>query len=209
MARPKLDSPNYRLTQRGDRFYVRWWQDGTWQRVSTGETDRRRATIWLAQFIAGRGTAQPPEQPTVSVILDGYLADRKPVVRGYATLIYVCQSLRRHLGDLKPEHLTKERARFLARQRRAEGHMVGPAADRRKKAIGDGTIIRELVTLRAALRWEQSERWIKEVPRIGGPRQPPRRDRRISREEADRLLESAKAQHVQTFLAVCLYTAAR
>ena len=46
-----------------------------------------RATIWLAQFRRFyRGTPTPPEQPTISLILDGYLADRKPVVRGYGTL---------------------------------------------------------------------------------------------------------------------------
>ena len=28
MARPRLDSPNYKLVRRGDTFYVRWWQDG-------------------------------------------------------------------------------------------------------------------------------------------------------------------------------------
>jgi integrase len=59
------------------------------------------------------------------------------------------------------------------------------------------------------LRWAQSERWITEVPRIEVPRQPRPRDRWLSREEAERLLDSAKAPHVQTFLAVCLYTAAR
>jgi len=209
MARPKLDAPNYRLVRRGNRFYVRWWQDGAWQRVSTGETDKRRAAIWLAQFVAGRGTPAPPEQPTVSMILDGYLADRKPVVRGYGSLENVAKSLRRHLGDLQPEHLTKERARFYARQRRAEGHIVGPATARRKKPIQDGTIIRELVTLRAALKWALAERWISQVPAVETPRQPPPRDRWLTREEADRLLASAQAPHVKTFLATCLYTAAR
>jgi integrase len=209
MARPKLDAPNYRLVQRGNHFYVRWWQDGTWQRVSTGETDRRRAAIWLAQFVAGRGTPTPPEQPTVSVILDGYLADRKPVVLAYETLEVAAKALRRHLGDLQPEHLTKERARFYARQRRAEGHIVGPAAARRKKPTRDGTIIRELVTLRAALKWALAERWISQVPHIETPRQPAPRARWLTREEAGRLLASAKAPHVKLLLAICLYTAAR
>jgi integrase len=209
MARPKLDAPNYRLVRRGSRFYVRWWAEGAWQRVSTGETDKRRATIWLAQFVAGRGTPAPPEQPTVSMILDGYLADRKPVVRGYGALEVVAKALRRHLGDLQPDHLTKERSRFYLKQRRAEGHMVGPATARRKKPIKDGTVIRELVTLRAALRWAHSERWISDVPYIETPRQPPPRDRWLTREEADRLLASAQAEHVKTFLAICLYTAAR
>jgi integrase len=209
MARPKLDAPNYRLVRRGDRFYVRWWHEGTWRRVSTGETDKRRASIWLAQFVAGRGTPAPPEQPTVSLILDGYLADRKPVVRAYATLEAAAKALSRHLGDLRPEHLTKERARFYARQRRAEGHMVGPATALRKKPTSDGTIIRELVTLRAALKWALEGKWISEVPKIEVPRQPPPRDRWLSLEEANRLLASALAPHVKTFLAICLYTAAR
>jgi integrase len=143
------------------------------------------------------------------MILDGYLADRKPVVRGYGSLENVAKPLRRHLGDLQPEHLTKERARFYARQRRGEGHIVGPAAQRRKKPIRDGTIIRELVTLRAALKWALSERWISEVPVIETPRQPPPRERWLTREEADRLLASAMATHIKTFLATCLYTAAR
>ncbi len=209
MARPKLDAPNYRLVQRGNRFYVRWWQDGAWQRVSTGETDKRRATIWLAQFVAGRGTPEPPEQPTVSLILDGYLADRKPVVRAYETLEVAAKALRRHLGDLQPAHLTKERTRFYARQRRSEGHMVGPAAARRKKPTSDGTVIRELVTLRAALQWAVAERWITDLPKIETPRQPAPRDRWLTREEADRLLAAARVPHVRTFLATCLYTAAR
>jgi integrase len=209
MARPRLAEPNYRLVRRGDRFYVRWWQDGAWQRVSTGETDKRRATIWLAQFVAGRGTPAPPEQPIISMILDGYLADRKPVVRGYDALLNVAKPLRRHLGDLQPDHLTKERARFYARQRRGEGYMVGPPDARRKKPVRDGTIIRELVTLRAALKWALGEKWISTVPAVETPRQPPPRDRWLTREEADRLLEAALAQHVRVFLSICLYTAAR
>jgi len=209
MARPKLDTPNYRLVQRGNRLYVRWWQDGAWQRISTGETDKRRATIWLAQFVAGRGTPAPPDQPTVSMILDGYLADRKPVVLGYGALENVAKALRRHLGDLQPDHLTKERSRFYVKQRRAEGYVVGPATARRKKPISDGTLIRELGTLRAALRWALHERWISDVPYIEMPRQPAPRDRWLTRAEAVRLLGSAQAVHVKTFLAICLYTAAR
>jgi integrase len=209
MARPKLDAPNYRLVRRGSRYYVRWWENGAWQRVSTGETDKRQASIWLAQFVAGRGTPEPPEQPTVSVILDGYLADRKPVVLAFETLEAATKALRRHLGDLQPDHLTKERARIYARLRRAEGHTVGPATAPRKKPTSNGTVIRELVTLRAALKWAIAARWIDRAPHIEVPRQPPPRDRWLTRDEADRLLESAKSLHVRVFLALALYTAAR
>jgi hypothetical protein len=42
--------------------------------------------------------------------------------------------------------------------------LVGPATARRKKPIKDGTVIRELITLRAALRWALAQRWISKVP---------------------------------------------
>jgi hypothetical protein len=162
MARPKLDTPNYRLSKRGERFYVCWWENNADNRLSTGQTERRAAEIWLAQFIAGRATPAPPSIPTISAIIDGYLADRKQVVRGYATLENCTKSLKRHLGDLQPDHLTKERVRFYRRRRAIEGYEVGPAKARRRKPVKDGTILRELVTLRAALKWAQHEKWITE-----------------------------------------------
>jgi len=209
MARPRLDAPNYRLVQRGDRFYVRWWQDGAWQRISTGQTERRAAERWRAQFAAGRGTPDAPEQPSISLILDGYLADRRPVVRSYDTLEVCAKALRRHLGDLQPDHLTKERARFYAARRRAEGYEVGPPHARRRKPVQDGTILRELLMLRAACKWAHGEAWIHAVPHIEVPRQPPPRERWLTREEADRLLDAAIAPHIRAFLAIALYTAAR
>ncbi len=119
------------------------------------------------------------------------------------------KALKRHLGDLVPDHLTKERVRFYRRRRAIEGYEVGPAAARRRKLVKDGTILRELVTLRAALKWAQHEKWITEVPYIEVPSQPPPRDRWLTRHEADRLIASAEAPHVRLFLSVCLWTAAR
>lgn len=209
MARPKLNVPNFRLVERDGRFYVRWWQDGQHKRISAGTKDRRQAECFLAQFAAGFATPEPPAERSVSVVLDGYLVDRQPVVRAYATLEACAKALKRHLGDLLPEHLTKERCRFYQARRRAEGHMVGPKDARRKKPTQDGTILRELLMLRAALKWAQEEKWIAERPKIEVPRQPPPRDRWLTREEADRLLAAAIAPHVRTFLALALHTAAR
>ena len=112
MGRPKLDTPNYRLVQRGQRYHVQWWQDGKPRSVSTGQTDKRQASIWLNRFVAGQGTPEPPAAPTVSQVLDGYLADRKQTVIGYETLMTNTKALKRHLGDLEPDHLPTERTRF-------------------------------------------------------------------------------------------------
>lgn len=208
MARPKLDQPRYRLISRAGRYYVRWWQAG-WHRISAGTGDRREAERFLAQFIAGTLEPPPPAIPTVGAILDGYLADRKPMVASYATLEYACAALRRHLGDLTPEHLTVARSRLYARQRRAEGHMVGPADAKRRKPTSDGTIAREVVTLRSALRWAERQRWIASAPYIEAPSAPPPRDRWLTRDEAQRLLNACQMPHVRLFVALGLYTAAR
>ncbi len=145
----------------------------------------------------------------MNTIIDGYLADRQPVVRAYPTLVAAAKPLRRHLGDPELDHLTKERIRFYMSRRRAEGHMVGPADARRKKLTQDGTIIRELVMLRSALKLAVQEKWISSAPHIETPHQPAPRDRWLTREEADRLIESAVAPHVRLFLQLALYTAAR
>jgi integrase len=210
MGRPKLETPNYRLVKRGERYHVQWWEDGRPRSVSTGQTDKRKAAVWLNQFVAGQGTPEPPAAPTVAQVLDGYLADRQPIVRAYDTLEVACKALRRHLGDLEPGHLTTERIRFYMARRRAEGHTVGPADARRKKITSDGTLIRELVTLRAALKWAKQTKWISgDLPHVEVPPQPPPRDRWLSRAEADRLLASAQALHMKTFIALALNTAAR
>jgi hypothetical protein len=73
--------------------------------------------------------------PTISKILDGYLADRKHVVRGYATLENASKALKRHLGDLESGHLIKQRVRFYRRRRVIEGYEVGPVGAKRKKPV--------------------------------------------------------------------------
>jgi integrase len=210
MARPKLESPNYRLRHRGGYYHVIWWEDGRPRSISTGQKDERAAKVWLTQFAAGRATPEPPATPTIAVILGGYLAAKKETARAYDTLEVAAKPLQRHLGDLQPEHLTTERARFYHRRRQVEGHMVGPADKLRKKPTSDGTIIRELGVLRAALRWAKKEKWpIGELPYIEVLSQPPPLDRWLTRDEAERLLESATALHIQTFIALALHTAAR
>ena len=129
-------------------------------------------------------------------ILAGYLADRKGHVASHATLEYAAAALRATLGDLTPQHVTTERVRHYTRHRRSQGR-------------ADGTIIRELVTLRAALRWGIKQKWFEGEPHIEVPRSPPSRDRWLSREEADRLLDAAGAPHIRLFIALALYTAAR
>ena len=209
MARPKLDAPNYRLERRGRVYYVRWWEDGRDQRVSTRTEEKREAQQFLSQFLTGLLTPEPPNRPIVGQILDGYLENRKSEVRSWVTLQAACNALRRHLGDLEPSHMTEERGKLYARQRRLEGHEVGRSGAKTRKPTSDGTIIREVVTLRAAFRWAMRQKWITHEPYVPAPSGPPPTDRWLTREEYDRLLEAALASHVRLFIALALHTGAR
>lgn len=210
MARPKADRPTFKLRWRDKRWTVEWWADGRSHRVSCRTADQGEARKFLAAFEAGYGTAPAPDRPTIGAILDDYLADRKAQgVASPATLEFACAALKRHLGELEPDLLTKERSRFYAARRRAEGYFVGPEEARRKKPVSDGTIIRELVTLRAAFKWAVEARWITTKPTVEVPSQPPPRDRWLTREEARRLLASCREHHVRLFVALALTTAAR
>lgn len=211
MARPKLDRPSYRLIKRGDRYYVRWWQNGAYHRVSARTNDRREAERQLAQLAAGIDAKLPPPEPTIGRILDGYLKDKSGKALSFGTLVACAKALRRHLEDLQPQHITKQRSRFYAEQRRREGHFVGPPGAKRRKTTKDGTILRELLMLRAAIRWAIKEKWLPPdaEPHIEVPRAPPPRNRWLTREEAGRLIESAVRPHVSLYLRLALYTAAR
>lgn len=211
MARPRLDTPNFRLIDRNGTWYIRWWHDGAWHRISTGATDRRDAEAFLSRFQAGTDEPAAPEERTLAEIIDAYLEDRQGRVAAFATLRYAGAALKRHLGNLTVDALTVRRCRLYAEQRRTEGHQVGPAHRRVIKPTADGTIIRELVTLRAAIRWAIEHKWISptDEPKIEVPSAGPPRDRWLTRDESQRLLLACERPHLKLFVALGLYTAAR
>lgn len=129
----------------------------------------------------------------MSDVLDHYLAERKPHVAAYDTLEWACQGLRRHLGTLEPRMLSR---RMYIDRRAPEG-------------ASPGTIGREVSTLRAALALAERDGWITKAPYIEMPPRPPARDRWLTREEVDRLIESAETPHMRLFIILAFHTAAR
>src|SRR5216683_4153430 len=187
MGRPRK-AAEYRLWQHPNgTWYVLWTAPGGTKRLSTRTTDKRKARKWLDQFQAGLETPKPPVQLTIDAILDGYLADRKPRVRAYDTLEWACKALRREIGNLEPGHLSNSVMRKFAKTRQLQGR-------------ANGTIIREIVTLRAALKWAKAEDWIEDVPDLPMPvSAPPPRDRWLTKDEVRKLLANAMAFHIKLF----------
>ena len=163
------------------------------RRISTRSRERRAAEGFLAQFIAG---AEDPiiESPTVLQILEAYRDDRLADVRSKETLKYSVAALAARLGGIKPEHLTPIAIKRYARERGA----------------ADGTVLREIGTLRAALAWAVEHRWLATQPIISNPvKSPPPRDRWITKEEARLLLSGCREPHVRLFVMLGLMTVAR
>jgi integrase len=196
MPRPKLAEPRYALKRRGRIWTVTWTDHdtGRTRAVSTRTADRAQAEIWRAQFIAGREQPPPPKQPLVQDILDGYLDDRKGVVVAYKRLEVICRTLKRHVGKLEP-HMLRRRT-YLERRRQ-------------ERAVADGTIRREVGTLRAAFNWAARERWIAEIPYVQSAPTSEPRERWLSHEEVARLIAACRAPHIRLFVLLAYHTAAR
>lgn len=209
MPRPKADRPTYSLTQRGDFFYVQWWESGRAHRVSCRTADKSQARRFLAEFKAGIDEKPIPASPAIGAILDAYAEDRGKRPHS-PTLQYCVDALKRHIGDLPVALLTKEQVQRYVTERRDVG-AAGASAQYRKKvrALSDGTLIRELGVLRRALAWAVDERWIATAPRVERPSAPPSRERWLTEEEAQKLLDAAKTPHVKVFIALALWTAGR
>lgn len=163
-----------------------------------------------------------PDSVTVGAILEGYLKERKGKVRSHDTLRYACAAIQRHLGNLEPEHLKSATVHKYAEDRRSEGvtrtfsATVIENGQKRTvqrsmhKPIADGTIAREIQTLRAALKWAFGERWISAPPPVKMPvRASKPRERWLTKDEARSLVDGCASPHAKLFVRLALSTAAR
>lgn len=195
MPRPKLRNPNHQLRRRGPYWTVTWTEGGRTRAVSTRETDRHAAEIWRDQWIAGLEQPLPPREPTIAVILDGYLDARKDRVEAFGRLEYASAAIKRHVGNLQPQMLAPR----SYGERRAIEHVTS------------GTIRREIAVLRAALNWavRQQPAWIDRAPHVERPPKPPPRERWLKKDEVRRLIEGCRTAHVRMFVMLAYHTAAR
>jgi integrase len=162
---------------------------------------------------------------TIAAILDGYYADAESREVGSLPSINSCRkALKRHIGDLFPTNINNATARRYAKERRLagtksiapptpprkDGGAVRPPKAVKSRPVSDGTIIKDLITLRAALNWAEKEGWIDRAPLFAMPvDQPDPRDYWLHRPEAERLIAACLAPHVRLFVILSLHTAGR
>lgn len=195
MPRQRYLEPNYRLWRDAATglYYIRYTDERRISRsVSTRTRDTVAAEAFRDQFIAGRQAPLRPIEPTIGHLLDRYLADRAghTASTGHE---WACQAIRRHIGNLRPEHLDR-RTYWLKRA---------------KDGVGPGTIIKEVGHLRAALANAIKDKLIAAAPEIDRPSQPKAREIWISKEQAVALRRGAVMPHVRLFIVLATATAGR
>jgi integrase len=172
-----------------DAFYAYWrGDDGKPRRTALRTKDRETAERRLIDFeISLRRKAT-----TVAEIMDLYLAD-KAALAGGERARYAWKRLGPVFAHLRPDQIDRPLCRAYVLRRR------------RDKAL-DGTIIKELSSLRAALRWQD-----KNTPAtIEMPPAPPPRSRHLTRAQYRALRDAARqTPHLYMFVVVAYTTAGR
>lgn len=175
-----------RLGRYRGKWYAVWTEDGKTRRASLRTKDRAQAEREFADFLK-RWNA-PGE--TIAEIMAAYIQDKTVSAVDVERLRYAWARLRPMFGSLRPDQVTRQLCRSYTESR----------------SRSPGTIRRELTTLRAGLRWfDPQTRAVLELPPP-----PPPRERHLSREEYERLVEAARrTPHVYLFVTLALATAAR
>jgi integrase len=159
------------------------------KRIATGTADRGRA-----EAIAGElwRRLNRPAQERVSDLWKPYLDDRIAHGGSKSRLDSLWKRLEPQFGYKLGRAITKQDCRDYAAKRKREG-------------MSNSTVKTELEALRACLRWHYG----KEAPLIVAPPPSKPRDRYLTKEERDQLLESIETPHVRLFVILALTTGAR
>jgi integrase len=159
------------------------------QRIATGQDDRGRA-----ELVAGEiwRRLNRPAQERVADLWEPYKQDRIASGGSDSRLKSLWKTLEPHFGYKLGKAITKQDCRDYAAMRKRAGK-------------SNSTVKTELEALRACLRWHYG----KEAPIIVAPPPSKPRERYLTKDERDRLLEHIEAPHVRLFVILALTTGAR
>jgi integrase len=181
--------PEYRIKLfRG--YWHAVWSDaaGDTRRASLRTEDREEAERRLIDF---KRDMEAPIGATVGEIMAAYLEDKKGRVHAHERLVYAWKRAKPTFGALRPDQCTRAVSRQYAVKRRAEG-------------VSDGTILKEINTVRQGINWAKAPGAVFEAPS-----QPAPRDRHLTKTEFDKLLAGCEQPHVRLFVVLALSTAGR
>lgn len=191
--------PQYDLVLYRGKYAVTWRGDGTTKRHSLRTADKAVAEGLFARWVKEQ---ERPQTLTVAGLW-GLYAREKGERRITGNMGHSGKSILAFFGNLHPGSITAKMCREYAQQRRETKDFRCP------NGRSDGTIWTELNHLRIVMAWAHKARHIDHPPHIELPRKPDPRTRRLTRNEAHRLIKAAEPLHVKVAITLMLTTAAR
>lgn len=167
------------------KYYAVWRENGETKRISLRTEDRGLAQQRLEDL-----KVRPPAE-TVGEIYSAYLDDKKSL-SSYQSMVEAWKNLNEYFGHLRPDQIN----RIICRSYRQ---------GRRKTGISDGTVIKELGCVRAAINWYMPN----SPAQFEMPPQPAPKDRYLTHIEYVSLLDGCATPHIKLFVILALTTAGR
>lgn len=182
----------YRIAKHKRGFVCVIYDGPNRRRVGLKATDRFQATAEAAELVGHIKQRQPRQRLTVGQIVEAYLEQSEAIWKDVDAFAW--QRIKETFGTKRPEDVSEADCKSLSL----------------RSASRTGTIRKSLSVMRAALRWAERKALIDKAPHIWLPPAPPPRDRRLSREEFDRLDAACRnTHHLRLFVWLARYTAAR
>lgn len=168
-------------------YWVATWREkGNTRRLSLRTSDRATAEQRLADLKPKR------RNDTARDAVERYLAEKDAQgARSIRAMRASWKALEPTFAAYRPDQITRDLCRKYARQRRDGG-------------VSDGTIIKDLGVLKAALAWAGDKSAVFEMPPAPAPR-----ERYITKDEYLRLVGACKLPHIKLFVILAWSTAGR
>lgn len=180
--------PDYRAQLYRGKYYAVWSENGETKRASLRTSNHEEAKRRLIDFIAALAA---PQGALVRDIVQAYFDYKEPRVHDFVRMKYAWQAAGPTFGHLRPDQVTRELCETYARQRRDAGR-------------GDATILKELNIVRQAFNFAKVSVGFFEAPAAPDPRQ-----RALTKDEANQLIDGCSQPHVKLYVLLALSTAGR
>jgi integrase len=193
MAR-RNQGPRLKWHRSGCGWYICWNEAGRYFERTTGTKDSEEAQAVFAEWLQARQRKHGPSDPCetlVSDVLNSYAVKQGPKVMGKETLGNAIENLTIGFEGKAVAEVPDHIAAYLKKRNRA-----------------DGTMRRELGVLRTAISFAFRHRIITQPVAFDLPADSPARDRWLTEDEAQRLLDAGDL-NLKLFILIGLYTGRR
>lgn len=169
-------------------------------RRSLGTTDKSLAEIRFAAFVSQETKTEKALPQTVGDVVDAYIAHLEP---GSTT------RQRQEMTKRGIERIGQPNLLALPADAFTAQHCRDYRTARLNQGFSDGTVLVDLGMIRTAYNWARKENLVSAVPGFDMPPKPPARQRWLTQDEAQRLIDACEWRYVRLFVLVALHTCAR